>query len=333
MLLEQQGQLGTSGAAGFAAADRDLAPFLMLAEAQATGIKGALVTISQINGGAPKPLGTQMAVLEDGRYLGHVSGGCVESAIAAEVAPLISGGKDQVLTFGKGSCYIDIRFPCGGGVDLLVHATPSPEMVTDAIARMRRREPFSLAFDLPHSTARIGDDIGATDWSGDIFVRTFRPRTRLLLIGRGPDMEVLARVAMAAEYDLALATPDDLTAMSLARLGVPIERLKTPGDPFPLPIDRWTATVLMFHEHEWEGAILSRAVAADGFYVGALGSVRTHNMRRERLLGMGVSPALIDRIRGPIGLVDRAKDPGTLALSVLAEVAAARMAVDAAAAT
>jgi xanthine dehydrogenase accessory factor len=268
-------------------------------------------------------------VLEDGRFVGHVSGGCVEAAIAAEVAPLIATGRDQILTFGKGSCYIDIRFPCGGGVDLLVHTAPDPAMVSEAIARMRRREAFSLTLDLPNSSARLGAESGATGWSGDVFVRTFRPRTRLLLIGRGPDMEVLARVAMAAEYDLALATPDELTAMSLARLGLPVERLKTPGDPFPLPIDRWTATVLMFHEHEWEGAILSRAVAADGFYVGALGSIRTHTMRRDRLAGMGVPPELIDRVHGPIGVIDRAKDPGTLALSVLAEVASARMAVDA----
>lgn len=329
MLSEQQSQFGSTGAAGFAAVDRDLAPFLLLQDAQAAGIRGALVTICQINGGAPKPLGTQMAVLEDGRFVGHVSGGCVEPAIAAEVAPLIAGGRDQVLTFGKGSCFIDIRFPCGGGVDLLVHTAPQPAMVEDAIARMRRRESFSMSFGLKESRGHIGGDTGSTGWSGDVFVRTFRPRTKLLLIGRGPDMEVLARVAMAAEYDLALATPDEMTAMSLARLGLPVERLKTPGDPFPLPIDRWTATVLMFHEHEWEGAILSRAVAADGFYVGALGSIRTHTMRRERLAGMGVPAALIDRIRGPIGLVDRAKDPGTLAISVLAEVAAARMTADA----
>ena len=326
----QRNQLETTGAAGFAAADRDLAPFLLLADARAAGIKGALVTISRINGGAPKAVGTQMAVLADGRFVGHVSGGCVEAAIAAEVAPLVDGGKDQILTFGKGSCYIDIRFPCGGGVDLLVHTTPDPEMIAAAITCMRGRESFSLTFDLPNSKAGVGADAGITGWSGDVFVRTVLPRTRLLLVGRGPDMEVLARVAFAAEYDLALATPDDQTAEGLARLGLPVVRLKTPGDPIPLPIDRWTATVLMFHEHEWEGAIVSRAAAAGGFYVGALGSVRTHAMRRERLLGMGVPTALVDRIRGPIGLIDRAKDPGTLALSVLAEVASARMAADAA---
>jgi xanthine dehydrogenase accessory factor len=106
--------------------------------------------------------------------------------------------------------------------------------------------------------------------------------------------------------------------------------LDVPEHAWALPVDRWTATVLLFHEHEWEGPILARAAAMDGFYVGALGSVRTHRLRREQLAAMGVPTAQIDRIRGPIGVIDRARQPGVLALSILAEVAAARAELDAA---
>jgi xanthine dehydrogenase accessory factor len=95
-----------------------------------------------------------------------------------------------------------------------------------------------------------------------------------------------------------------------------------------MPIDKWTATVLLFHEHEWEGAILARAAAAEGFYVGALGSTRTHQLRCQRLAGMGVSTERIERIRGPIGMINRAREPGILALSVLAEIATVRSAFD-----
>jgi xanthine dehydrogenase accessory factor len=150
------------------------------------------------------------------------------------------------------------------------------------------------------------------------------PRTRLLVVGRGPDVEVLARVAKAAEFDVSIATPDESTALGVADLDAPIELLKTPGHVWDLPIDRWTATVLLFHEHEWENVTLARAAAAEGFYVGALGSVRTHAERRERLAAMGVPAQQIDRICGPIGLIDRAREPGMLALSILAEIAAAR---------
>ncbi len=311
----------------FAGMDRQLAPFVFLARAQALGIPGALVTLSAIEGGAPKALGTHMAVLADGRHLGHVSGGCVEPAIAAEFAPLI-GGEDQTFRFGRGSRFIDIRFPCGGGVDLMLHARPSPVLLAGAIARFERREAFAIDFDPAHSKAEIADNPAPTGWHDGVFIRRYQPRTRLLLIGRGPEFEVMARVGAAAEFDLRLATPDESSAQTLAALNVPIELLTTPTRAFDLPIDPWTATVLLFHEHEWENAILARAAVADGFYVGALGSVKTHGLRRTRLTAMGLPAEAIDRIHGPIGLIDRARDPGMLALSVLAQISATRAQLD-----
>lgn len=314
--------------AAFSGMDRELAPFVFLMRAQALGIPGALVTLSAIDGGAPKALGTHMTVLADGRHLGHISGGCVEPAIAAEFAPLIAAGTDQTFRFGRGSRFIDIRFPCGGGVDLMLHVLPSPELLANAIARFERRAAFAIAYDPGHSKAGITDSPVATGWHDGVFVRRYQPRTRLLLVGRGPEFEVMARVSAAAEFDLRLATPDESSAQALASLGVPIELLSTPTQPFELPIDPWTATVLLFHEHEWENAILARAAVADGFYVGALGSVKTHGMRKARLAAMGLPQAAIDRIHGPIGLIDRARDPGMLALSVLSEISAIRAQLD-----
>jgi xanthine dehydrogenase accessory factor len=115
---------------------------------------------------------------------------------------------------------------------------------------------------------------------------------------------------------------------TLAELDVPIELLGSPGQPLRTAIDEWTAVVLLFHEREWEAALLGHAAARPCLYVGALGSRETQRRRREHLASIGVSAAAVERIRGPIGLVDRARDPGTLALSVLAEVSAARAALD-----
>ena len=307
---------------------RDAAPFALLQQAREAGLRGALVSISAIDGGAPKSLGAHMAVLEDGRFVGHVSGGCVEAAIAAEVVPILARGIDEVIRFGKGSCFLDIRFPCGGGVDLLIHTRPEPALIDEALARFARREAFGIAFVPATSHSRLTDAPPATGWQDGLFLRRYLPRTKLLAIGRGPDLEVMARVAGAAEFDLAFATPDAATAASLAPLGAPITRLTTPTQVIDLPIDPWTATVLLFHEHEWENAILARAAAMDGFYLGALGSVRTHQARCERLRAMGVPEQAIARIKGPIGLIDRAREPGMLALSVLAEITASRAALD-----
>jgi xanthine dehydrogenase accessory factor len=302
---------------------RELLPLAFLAEARRDGIPGALVTIVGIDGGTPRPLGAHMAVLSDGRHVGHLSGGCVEPAIAAEVAPILAAGTDQIIRFGKGSCYIDIQFPCGGGVDLLVHTSPSPQLLIDALGRADRREPFTITFDPANSRSEIVHGGTITGWQGDYFLRRHLPRTRLVLVGRGPDFEVMARVAAAAEFELCLATPDISSMDALADLDVAIEHLKAPHQPLRSSIDEWTAVVLLFHQREWEGALLANAAAGPCFYLGALGSQRTHRLRREHLAAMGVSARNIDRIRGPIGLVDRARDPGALALSVLAEISAA----------
>ncbi len=327
-MLAKAEQVDDLAPSAFAGMDRELAPFVFLARAQALGIPGALVTLSAIDGGAPKALVTHMAVLADGRHLGHVSGGCVEPAIAAEFAPLIATGADQTFRFGRGSRFIDIRFPCGGGVDLMLHAQPRAELLAEAIARFERREAFAIAFDPARSTATITDNPAPTGWNDGVFLRRYQPRTRLLLVGRGPEFEVMARVSAAAEFDLRLATPDESSVHALAALNAPIELLTTPTQVFELPIDPWTATVLLFHEHEWENAILARAAVADGFYVGALGSVKTHGLRRARLGAMGLSPEAIERIHGPIGLIDRARDPGMLALSVLAQISSTRAQLD-----
>lgn len=308
---------------------REVAPLHVLCRAQEQGIGGALVTIVGIEGGAPKALGAHLAVLEDGRHVGHLSGGCVEPAIAAEVVAIAAAGRDRIIRFGRGSPFIDIRFPCGGGVDLLIHAAPDPALLKAATERADRRHPFAIRFDPGQSRATLVEDAApTTGWVGEIFLRRYLPRTRLLLAGRGADFEVMARVAAAAEFDLHLMTPDESSVRDLSDLGVPIDLLRGPDRPPPLPIDPWTASVLLFHEHHWEDAILAQAAGAGGLYLGALGSVRTQAQRRERLAARGLTPAAIDRIRGPIGLIDRAREPAMLAISVLAEIAAERVRLD-----
>lgn len=315
--------------AGFAGMNRDAAPLAFLRAAQTFGVRGALVTICALNSGAPKPLGTQLGVLEDGRHIGYVSGGCVEPAIAEEVAAVIARGRNEILTFGRGSRFIDIRFPCGGGIDVHIQVDPDPAILGEALLRLDQRRPFGLRFDMNTGALDLAEGAGpATGYLDSVFHRRYLPRSRLLLIGRGADLEVAARVAKAAELEVSIATPSNDTMTSVADLGFPIHRLQTPGEIWDMPIDPWTATVLLFHEHEWEDDILARAVAAKGFYVGALGSQRTHAQRRERLLARGIPEALVDRIRGPIGLVDRAREPGVLALSILSEISQARMAAD-----
>ncbi|WP_245958508.1 XdhC family protein [Pelagibacterium sediminicola] len=308
-----------------AASDLQEAPLAWLLDQTRQGAPGALVTIVGVEGGAPRPLGTQMAVLADGRFQGQISGGCVEPAIAAEVQSVIAGGEDAILRIGRGSRAIDIQFPCGGGVDVLVHVAPEPAILRQALALMAERRTFALVQHPGGSrTEIVAEPDVATGWRGQAFARRFAPRTRALLIGRGQELEATARTALAAGLDLHVASPSAETLAALALTGVPVTALTSPAQTWPPPIDRWTATVLLFHDHDWELPILENVLAADGFYIGALGSHRTHRKRCEHLLARGVAAAEIDRIKGPVGLITPARDPGTLAISILAEIAQER---------
>lgn len=307
------------------ASDLQEAPLAWLLDQMCQGTPGALVTIVGIEGGAPRPLGTQMAVLADGRFLGQISGGCVEPAIAAEVQSVIAGGKDAFLRFGRGSNAIDIQFPCGGGVDVLVHVDPEPTILRRALGLVAERRPFALVQHPSGSLTEIlvEPDV-VTGWRGQAFARRFAPRTRVLLIGRGQELEATARTAFAAGLDLQVASPSAEILPALAPMGVPVTVLTSPAQTWTPPIDRWTATVLLFHDHDWELPILENVLAANGFYIGALGSHRTHRKRCENLLARGVAAIEVDRIKGPVGLISPARDPGTLAISILAEIAQER---------
>ena len=307
----------------------DAAPFLWLLQEIDQGRQGALLTVTAVHGGAPRPVGTHMAVVSGKRFEGYLSGGCVEPAIALEVEAVIAGGRDAMLRFGEGSPYFDIRFPCGGGIDVLVHVGPPPALLEDILDRMARRRPFSLAFEPQASQLVLVDTVPPTGWSGSVFHRRYLPGTRLSVAGRGPELEAVARLGAALGYDIDLATPDADTIRRLASFVDQARHLTSPADDWNMPADPWTAAVLLFHERDWEEAILARCLAGPHFYIGALGSQRAQASRRERLLASGHSRAQVDRIVGPIGIIPQARDPSTLALSVLGEIALRRREADA----
>lgn len=90
-------------------------------------------------------------------------------------------------------------------------------------------------------------------------------------------------------------------------------------------IDPFTAVILLHHDLDAEEQILLAALKSDAFYIGALGSVRTHRNRADRLESRDVSRETIERIRAPIGLFGPTRDATSLALSILADVAATRL--------
>ena len=270
------------------------------------GHKAALVTLVEIHGGAARAIGAQMAVRGDGLYCGFVSGGCTEAAVAAEAASAIAKGVDRNLRLGEGSPFFDIVLPCGGGITLAIHVLRDADPLHRALAALERRMPVRLRYDRGTQALSFIQGAGPTGWENDGFIRQYRPKERLVLAGGPAETGRVAAVATAAGYEV-----------------IVVERGKVPA---PGDIDADTAVAILFHDVDREVPLLEQALATDAFYIGALGSRRTHEKRCAALRERGVEAAALARIRAPIGIFDKARDSRSLAVSVVADIAQARLA-------
>lgn len=301
-----------------------------------SGLKTCLVTLVGVEGSSPRPLGSQLAVAETGQWTGQISSHCAEAAIAREALDAIAAGSPRTVRFGRGSQYLDVRLPCGSGLDIHFDPTIPLDVMVDIERTMQLRRPITLHAPMPQQSRidhthhlKENDSERRNEGSvlelGDgLIARHYWPRTRLLVLGRGACTSALISFATGLDWDVCLATPDpQLIARHQADCSA--TRWMTCAAHFDAKlIDAWTATVLLFHDHDWEPAILKQVLARPGFYVGALGSRATQRQRQAQLGAMGVSREALDRICGPVGLDIGAATPPEIALAIAAQIVAAR---------
>ncbi|MGE0408108.1 MAG: XdhC family protein [Amphiplicatus sp.] len=282
---------------------------------RAAGRGAAIVTLAAIDGAAPRALGAQMAVAEDGRFAGSISSGCLERAIQDEARRAIARGEGGVVRYGKDSPFLDVVLPCGSGVDLLYTVDPAAETLAGAVETLAARRAFALGF--RPGGAEPGD-AERPGWANGVFTRVYPPGLRIVAAGLGAELVLFSRVASAAGYEVCAISPD---AESLERCRASEKiRLRSASEAPKTQIDPWTAYILLFHDREWELTLAPGALASSAFYIGAVGSPRTHAARLDALRARGLDEAMLARIRGPIGLIPKTRDPATLAVSVLAGV-------------
>ncbi len=301
------------------AGDFDVLAFA-LAEMEA-GRKAAVVTIIGLDGPFSRPLGAQLAVAEDGRFAGSISGGCLERALAEEAREALETGANRLLRYGTGSSYLDVRLPCGGGIDLQVNVHVSRDVLKQAVAMGMAREAFSVSFD--PAAAGTGFEINAAATGQGVFVRRYSPRLRIVLAGRGWEIVAMTRLARLWDCEVVVASQETATLDFCRPYADRLIALTTPARAPALPLDADTAVACLFHEHEWEAPLLLDALRSPAFYVGALGSRQTHMNRIQTLRELGAGPDDIERLKGPIGLFP-SRDPRNLALSSLAEIMSLR---------
>lgn len=285
------------------------------------GVDTILVTLTDIEGSAPRAIGAQMAVAADGRYSGSFSGGCIEAAVVAEAIGTLADRRARLVRFGAGSPYLDIRLPCGSGIDLLFNPHPDTGVIAQAVTQHDRREAATLrlANDGVHlSTAT--EMAHGTGWRGECFRLHYPPRLRILVMGQGEELAALARLGGFFGADVSVLSPDRQILANLASEGFDTTELTTRVHLPYVSTDRWTAIVSVFHDRDWEEELLPRALHLPSFYVGAIGSRRTQDARLDALRTSGVPDHLCRKLRTSVGLIPATRDPATLALSTLSQI-------------
>ena len=247
-----------------------------------------LCTIVGIEGSFSRRLGAQLAVRGDGTTVGSLADGCLEAQLASDIREIT---EPLVVRYGAGSGKIDFRLPCGGGLDILLDPSPDRVGYRRAIGELAARSPAEVV--LPNNPL--------------LMRRKYLPSLRLAVFGEGPELDALVEMARTMRLDIAAY---DKSALSL-------------GMPAPdCRLDRWTAALFLFHDHEWETVLLEQVLASEVFFIGAQGGENARITRSLGLAGRGIPEEQISRIRSPVGLIPACKTPATMALSALAQIVA-----------
>jgi xanthine dehydrogenase accessory factor len=312
----------------------------------AEGRRVALATVIQTWGSAPQPVGSQLVIDGEGNFLGSVSGGCVEAEVIAQAAEVIATGKPRTLEFGvEDETAWKVGLACGGTIRVFVESLTPEErgalhrLIDDVEARRKVALVTHLATgarSLAHAPGDVAPEIAraledafrrnkslAVEGSdGDVFINVFNPTIRLVIVGAVHVAQQIVPMARALGHQVIVIDPRSAFATE-QRFGDAEVVRDWPDEALAkIGIDGRTALVVLSHDPRIDDPALIVALASDAFYVGALGSRKTHAKRVERLLKAGVSPDAIERVHAPIGLDIGAEGAAEIALSIIAEITA-----------
>ncbi|HEY9108802.1 MAG TPA: XdhC family protein [Roseateles sp.] len=296
--------------------------------AEARGV--VLGTITRTWGSAPRPVGSLVAVRDDGLIAGSVSGGCIEDDLIAQLrAGALKLHRPTPLRYGVGAEEAR-RFglPCGGTLELLLEPLGAQSAVDELLTRLSRGERVRRTLDLATGAVVLADAEPGADTlrlSDTQLVSHHGPQWRLLIIGAGQMTDYLAQMALALGYGVTVCDPREEYADGFALDGVTLTRDMPDDVVTAFEPDGATAIVALTHDPKLDDLALMEALKSAAFYVGAIGSRVNQAKRRARLAEhFGLTEAELGRLHGPVGLDIGARTPPEIALSILAEMTAVR---------
>jgi xanthine dehydrogenase accessory factor len=292
------------------------------------GKRIAIATVVQTWGSSPRPVGSWLAIREDGQVVGSVSGGCVEDDLIRRVqTEILTRNTPELVIYGV-SKEEAARFglPCGGTLRLLVEPSPEQAVLEEILKGIESHQIILRRVDLGSGKSTLYPGSREDGFSfGESEMRTsYGPRWRMFVIGAGQLSLYVANFALASDFDVIVIDPREEYTEGLHQDGIQFIKGMPDDVMQELGIDSHTAIVALTHDPKIDDLALIDALQSNAFYVGALGSYTNTLKRKERLREFNISTEQLDRLHGPVGLEIGALTPPEIAVSVMAEVIAVK---------
>jgi len=292
------------------------------------GRRVVMATVIRTWGSAPRPIGALTAIRDDGMVAGSVSGGCVEDDMVLQVR---SGElvKDKPATTKYGVSAEEAKrfgLPCGGTLELVLEPLTKNSGIDELLTRIERHELVMRRLDMKSGRVTIGP-ASSTDllsFDGATLATVHGPRWRLLIIGAGQLSTFLAQMAQGLDYQVTICDPREEYAEGWDVPGAALKRGMPDDVAIEMKLDGHSAVVTLTHDPKLDDMALLEALKSPAFYIGAIGSRKNNEARRQRLAGFDLSQDEIARLHGPVGLKLGAKTPPEIAIAILAEMTAVR---------
>jgi xanthine dehydrogenase accessory factor len=291
--------------------------------ARANDEQAAVATVVATIRSAPRQPGAKLVVMEGGRLVGSVSGGCVEADVAARAQELFAGGEPSLVHYGvSDEDAFEVGLSCGGEIDVWLELA-DPELWREVRSVLDADEVGML-----YTNTETGGKclergpLEATGLRDDgVFAEVVEGPLRVIVFGAAEAAEHLC--AYGKQLGWRTTVVDARAALATReRLPSADEIVQAWPDEVLDRISERTAVVTLSHEERLDVPAVAAALERNARYVGAVGAKRTAERRRARLQELGVADEAIDRIHGPAGLDLGGRSPAQVALSIAAEIVA-----------
>jgi len=304
--------------------------------------RALLATVVRTWGSSPRPIGSIMALCEDGSVVGSVSGGCIEDDLihrftrayaqsggaTPDEPQVLPQGAPQLLKYGITADEAH-RFglPCGGTLELLLEFDPDAQCLAQMLAWLDQGHLVERSVQLANGQASVALCSKPSDLSLDArqLTNVFGPEYRLLIIGAGQMSEYLATMARFSGFAVTVCDPRQEYNRSWAVAGTQLLTDMPDDVVTAFKPDRRCAIVALTHDPKLDDLALLEALKSEAFYIGAIGSRRNNQARHSRMIEhFGETAESLERLRGPIGIFIGSKTPPEIAVSVMAEILAVK---------